>query len=301
MIALLFLLCYNKAKIRRIIMFFEYLKNFDDYSLFSTAHILYIIFCIAIAIILAIVLRKLNSKHQRIVGIVIASVVITLHIATQVWRAASFADGRSKGIIESVAYLVMPNEILPFQLCSMLCFLIPICVMLNKQWMYNALAPICVIAGFLYFFFPDGIINRYPPFSFRVLESMLVHTAILFYGIYLFTSKKVVFKLKNMREVFASAAVLFGIAIIMNVIITNFDPNVDFFYMMKGFGLGLHPAVNAIIIALVGTALFFAVYGICQLCYKLSAIYQEKKQQRLAVAIEGNITQEENNEKDNKK
>lgn len=79
---------------------------------------------------------------------------MTLHTATQIWRVASFAAGLGDGIIDSVAYLVMPNELLPFQLCSILCILIPIAVVWNKQWMYNALAPICIFAGFLFFLFP---------------------------------------------------------------------------------------------------------------------------------------------------
>ena len=252
-------------------MFFEYIKNFDDYSMFSLAHILYLVFCIVIAFVLAFVLGRIRTdKARRIVSFIVAGVVLTLHAATQIWRVASFAAGRGDGIIDSVAYLVMPNELFPFQLCSMLCILIPIAVVWNKQWMYNALAPICIFAGFLFFFFPDGIINRYPPFSFRVLESMIVHTAILFYGIYLLASKKVVFNIKNMREVFAAIGTMYVVAIIMNIILVNVDSSVDFFYMMKGFGLGLHPAVNTIILAIVGAGLIFLIYGICQLCYRLS-------------------------------
>lgn len=259
-------------------MFFEYIKNFNDYKLFSLAHILYFVFAIVFSVGLALILRKRGGERtKKIVSISVASIVLFLHICTQIWRVASFADGRANGNIEQVAYLVMPNELLPFQLCSMLCFLIPVCVAFKKQWMKNALAPICIFAGFLFFFFPDGIINRYPPFSFRVLESMIVHTAILFYGLYLFISKQVVFKISNMKEVFSVGGGMFLTAIIMNVILVNFDPNVDFFYMMKGFGLGLHPAVNALLLLVVGTALIFAIYGICQLCYKLSAIYQSKK------------------------
>ena len=168
-------------------------------------------------------------------------------------------------------------ELLPFQLCSMLCILVPLCVAFNKQWMYNAIAPFCVLAGFLFFFYPDGISNRYDSLSFRVLESMIIHTLILFIGAFLFASKKVTFKLANMKEVFIFGVSMFAVAIIMNVILVNFDPNVDFFYMMKGFGLGLHPALNAFILLLVGTAIIFAIYGICQLCYYLPTKYRARK------------------------
>ncbi len=94
---------------------------------------------------------------------------------------------------------------------------------------------------------------------------------------FLFASKKVTFKLANMKEVFIFGVSMFAVAIIMNVILVNFDPNVDFFYMMKGFGLGLHPALNAFILLLVGTAIIFAIYGICRLCYYLSAKYRARK------------------------
>lgn len=262
-------------------MFFEYIKNFTDYKLFSVAHILYFVAAIVIAIGLSFVLSKWGgSKTVRIVSIVVASIVLFLHVATQIWRIASFADGRAKGIIDQVAYLVMPNELLPFQLCSMLCYIIPLTVIFNKKWMHNAIAPICVIAGFLFFFFPDGIINRYPAFSFRVLESMIVHTAILFYGIYLFASKKVEFKIKNMISVFPVFGGMFLVGLIMNLSLMGVDSGVDFFYVMKGFGLGLHPAVNAIILILIGTALVFAIYGICQLCYLIERAIKKRKENK---------------------
>ena len=133
---------------------------------------------LVIAFVLAFVLGRIRTdKARRIVSFVVAGIVLTLHAATQIWRVASFAAGRGDGIIDSVSYLVMPNEILPFQLCSMLCILIPIAVVWNKQWMYNALAPICIFAGFLFFFFPEHIKDNIDIFDFKLTDEEMAEIA----------------------------------------------------------------------------------------------------------------------------
>ena len=247
-------------------MFFEYVKNFTDYKLFSLAHILFFVFGVILAVSLSIVLRNRSEKTKRIILIVSASLIVFNYVFLQLWRVWAYADGRGKGILDQVAYIMMPNEILPFQLCSLLCYLVPAAVIVKKKWFYNALAPICIMGGFLFFFFPDGILNRYAPFSFRVLESVIQHTVLLFFGFYLYVSKTAEIDIKSIRYPFILMGFIGVVAIFANLVFGSVDDAVNFLYIRKDIlGLGLPSVVTALIMAAVFTAFMFAVLGVRKL------------------------------------
>lgn len=252
-------------------MFFEYLKNFSDYKLFSVAHILFFIVALLVSIALAILLRNKTAKTKRTVLIVCALSLLSLYYLTQMWRVWAYADGRSKGILDKVAYLLMPNEVLPFQLCSMVCFLVPLAVFTKKQLLLNAVAPLCIIGGFLFFFYPDGILNRYPAYSFRVLESVLLHTVLLFFGIYCYTAKLATLNMKTVWQPFAMMGCVGVLAIAANIIFAPTDSLVNFLYLrLDVFGIGLPTVVTTLIMAAVFTGVLFAILGIIKLCSLLS-------------------------------
>ena len=257
-------------------MFFEYVKNFTDYKLFSTAHILFFVFAIGVSI----TLRNRSERAKRIVLIVSAALIVFNFVFLQLWRVWAYADGRGKGILDKVAYIVMPNEILPFQLCSLLCYLVPASVIIKKEWFYDAVAPICIMGGFLFFFYPDGILNRYAPFSFRVLESVLQHTVLLFFGFYLYVSKTAKIDIKSIRYPFILMGCIAVVAIFANLLFGSVDDAVNFLYIRKDIlGLGLPSVVTALIMAAIFTAFMFAVLGVCKLVsVSAKALRKEKKE-----------------------
>ena len=114
-------------------MFFEYVKNFTDYKLFSTAHILFFVVAIILSVGVSIALRNRSERAKRIVLIVSAALIVFNFVFLQLWRVWAYANGRGKGILDKVAYIVMPNEILPFQLCSLLCYLVPASVIIMNR------------------------------------------------------------------------------------------------------------------------------------------------------------------------
>lgn len=257
-------------------MFFEYVKNFTDYPLFSAAHISYFAAAIVIAVAASLLLRKRSDKAKRVVLIVCACLVVFNYAFLQLWRVWAYADGRGKDMLDKVAYLMMPNEILPFQLCSMLCYIIPAAVILKKRWLYEAVAPICIMGGFLFFFYPTGIIDRYPPLSFRVLESMLQHTVILFFGVFLYASGAAKMQLKTIKYPLLFLLAAGVIAIAANLAFGGVDDGVNFFYLRKNvLGLKLPFAANVPIMALVAAVFFFLILGVQTLADKLAARFQK--------------------------
>lgn len=243
-------------------MFFEYVKNFDEYTLFGAAHISFFVAALAIVVVLNWLLRNRSERAKRITLIVCACLVVFNYAFLQLWRVWAYADGRAKGILDKVAYIMMPNEILPFQLCSMLCYIIPAAVILKKRWLYEAVAPICIMGGFLFFFYPTGIVDRYPPFSFRVLESILQHTVILFFGSYLYVSKQAKMQLKTIKYPILFLLAIGVVAIAANLVFGTVDDGVNFFYIRKDvLGLGLPFAATAPIMAVVAVAFFSLFWG----------------------------------------
>lgn len=258
-------------------MFFEYVKNFTDYKIFSAAHISYFAAAIVITVALCLLLRKRSAKTTRIALVVCACLVVFNYAFLQLWRAWAYADGRAKGILDKVAYIMMPNEILPFQLCSMLCYIIPAAVILKKRWLYDAVAPICLMGGFLFFFYPTGIVDRYPPFSFRVLESMFQHTIILFFGAYLYASGEAKMRLKTIHRPMLFLLGIGVIAIAANLVFGTVDDGVNFFYIRKNvFGLDIPFALNALLMAAVAAVFFFLILGVQALFCKLVARFGKK-------------------------
>lgn len=260
-------------------MFFEYVKNFDEYTLFGAAHISFFVAALAIVVVLNWLLRNRSERAKRITLIVCACLVVFNYAFLQLWRVWAYADGRAKGILDKVAYIMMPNEILPFQLCSMLCYIIPAAVILKKRWLYEAVAPICIMGGFLFFFYLTGIVDRYPPFSFRVLESILQHTVILFFGSYLYVSKQAKMQLKTIKYPILFLLAIGVVAIAANLVFGTVDDGVNFFYIRKDvLGLGLPFAATAPIMAVVAVAFFFLILGIQTLADKLAARSGKKKE-----------------------
>ena len=259
-------------------IFFEYVKNFTDYKVFSAAHISFFAAAIVITIVASLLLKNRSAKAVRISLIVCACLVVFNYAFLQLWRVWAYADGRAKGILDKVAYIMMPNEILPFQLCSMLCYIIPAAVILKKRWLYDAVAPICIMGGFLFFFYPTGIIDRYPPFSFRVLESMFQHTVILFFGVFLYASGQAKMQLKTIHRPMLFLLGIGAIAIAANLVFGTVDDGVNFFYIRKNIlGLNIPFALNALLMAAVAAVFFFLVLGVQMLFGVLAARIGKKR------------------------
>ena len=146
------------------------------YGLF---HLLFTFIGLAVVIVVAFLLRKLNDKQNRIFLLCIGLFLLITEVYKQLFY-----------------YYVIGNNsyqwwIFPFQLCSVPMYLCIICACCKSEkfnsWLYEFMFAFNFFGGIITFIEPSGINHPYVTLT---LHAYIWHLLLIFIGFYLYFSKR---------------------------------------------------------------------------------------------------------------
>lgn len=171
------------------------------YGLF---HLLFTFIGLAVVVVIAFLLRKLNDKQNRILLLCLGIFLLLTEVYKQLFYVFVIGQG-------SYVWWVFP-----FQLCSVpmyLCFICGFCK--NEKfnsWLYEFMFAFNFFGGIITFIEPSGINH---PYITLTLHAYIWHMLLIFIGFYLFFSKRAC---KNWKGYFKGLAVLGVLVVIAQII-----------------------------------------------------------------------------------
>ncbi|MDI9540053.1 MAG: YwaF family protein [Bacillota bacterium] len=197
---------------------------------YGAFHILYTLVGFTVCWKLAGKLKNTNEKQNNIVLLTVGCFLFLSEIYKQLFY-----------------YYVITNKsyawwIFPFQMCSIpmyFCLALPFIKNEKiKSYLYNFIASFNLMGGFISFFEPSGLLNKYLVIT---IHSLLWHMVLVFIGFYLVRSKKAATNHKDFKQAVVVYFILCLIAFIINV--TFYDVSNGSINM---FFIG--PAISSIIV-----------------------------------------------------
>src|SRR5574344_1511546 len=184
----------------------DYFFGYDTYLskevdwMFNSNHLFLILFVLSTILALYFSLYAKSEKGIKITKIVLASFLLLLEISRIIWGIVGHI--KSNGTIDGFNWWWT----ISFQMCAIMTWTTIVTLFLsaflkkdNKvlKILYNILMGCALIGGVLTFCYPDLIHESRPFFHFQNIQTVLVHTLLIFVPIYLLKIKEFKVELKN--------------------------------------------------------------------------------------------------------
>ena len=236
---------------------FSRIGTYPAVGMFTKAHIISVLVCVALIVTALIFTKKMNSKQYIIMLRVFAVLVTLMEILKIGWSI-------SMGYIDY-------DSIVPLYFCSLYIYALWLSYSKNKNLREAGLAYIAfagIIAGLVFIVCPTTSFTVFPIFHFRCIHSMLFHSMMVYSGVMLFITKAVKINLKLVLKYVFFCMFFMSIALILNVLMqTNFmflaNPNkIPLAFLGEVYHLS--QSLYTITIVIAHMLLGIVVYGICK-------------------------------------
>ena len=216
-------------------------------GLFSIWHIMYLVVILGIVIGGIFLLRNRSEKtKRRVVSIALIFALVTY--AADFFAMPFYING------DIYAYL----DKLPFHICTSISIIAAFTHFKKIKWLETPVAVLCVVAPLMYMTYPGSALSG-SAFSYRVVQTMLYHGAVLAYGVWAISTKQVEMKIKNVWKELVVIVVIALWATLGNTLYVFGDRSYNWFFMNGspfGFPAQIQPFIT-----------IFAVYLMCLIIY----------------------------------
>lgn len=186
---------------------------------YGAFHLTFALVGIAVAVVLAYLLRKTNDKQNRILLLSVGIFLVIAELYKQFFYYFVVHDHH------------YPTWIIPFQLCSVPMYLCIFCGICKNEkvnsWFYDFMFAYNLLGGAISFTEPSGLNH---PYLTLTLHAYIWHLSLVFLGFYLYFSKRAC----NDWKGYLRASVVFlgcaAIAQLLNVTIINID-SINMFFI----------------------------------------------------------------------
>lgn len=188
---------------------------------YGAFHLIFFFVGFAVVFLLACLLRNTNEKQNRAVLLSVGTFLLLSELYKQFFYFY---------VVENHEYAWW---IFPFQLCSVPMYLCFIAAFLPdgkvRNGMYNFLASINLMGGFIAFIEPSGLMHEYWTLT---LHALVWHMSLVFLGLYLGISRRAGRELKDYRYSALTFVGLSVVAFCINLIFWNAaDGDINMFYV----------------------------------------------------------------------
>lgn len=237
---------------------FSRIGTYPAVGMFSRAHIISILVCIALIVTALMFSKKMTSKQFFIVLKVFAIVLSIMEVFKIGWSIyCGYTD---------------PDTVVPLYFCSLFIYALWLTCFKNQSLKDAGLSYIAfaaIVAGLVFIICPSTSFNAFPIFHFRCLHSMFFHSSMVYCGIMVFITKSVRINFKLVLKYIVFCMFFMTVALILNVLLdANYmflgnpaNVPLDALRDIYNYSQGLYTFV----IVVSHIALGFVVYGICQL------------------------------------
>ncbi|MBE7075525.1 MAG: hypothetical protein E7375_00450 [Clostridiales bacterium] len=191
---------------------------------YGTFHLLFTFIGLAVVILLAFLLRKLNDKQNRIFLLFIGLFLILTEIYKQLFYYYVIGNGN---------YVWW---IFPFQLCSVPMYLCIVCGLCKNEkfnkYLYDFMFAFNFFGGIITFIEPSGINH---PYLMLTLHAYVWHMLLIFLGFYLYFSKRACVSWKGYLKGLSVLGVSVVVAQIINACLKGID-GANMFYISPYVG-----------------------------------------------------------------
>jgi uncharacterized membrane protein YwaF len=219
----------------------------EPQPLFGPFHLPYTVIGLLLCVLLAYLLRKTSERGHRVLLTSLGVLLVASEVYKQLfWHYA-------------IGYTEYPWIILPFHLCSMPLYILPIVAWLPRgrvqQALYTFLASYCFAGGLISVVVDGGLLREYWTMT---IHSLTWHLLLVFIGLYLGLSGRLDGRIRG----FAKGAAVFGalalVAFLLNVALTDVSGGAcDMFFVGPG---PMNVAVYRDIAPVVGRPLTTLIY-----------------------------------------
>lgn len=168
------------------------------------------LFILAAACAAVIVWRK--KITDRVFFIIALSLWILL-VVGEVYKQLDFSYDESTGKWEYLWYAF------PFQFCSTILYVLPLAIFIGHEgaraFFYAFLATFSLFAGLIVMLFPGDV---FCPWALINVQTMVHHGGMVFFGVLLYATEKIPFRFSTLLRATAVFAVLFAIAMLLNLL-----------------------------------------------------------------------------------
>lgn len=235
---------------------------------FNTNHLFLILFVALVVISSLFIFSAKSEKGKKITKIAIACILFVLEVSRTVYKYLMHVhNGGNAGNFNWWWNI-------SFQMCAIMTWTTIATLILSAflkkynqflQFAYNILFGCAMIGGILTFCYPDCLDKSYPFLHFINIQTVLVHSLLIFVPIYLIKIKEFKVEIKNIWKACAGYAYIGSIAMTASILSGN-----NFAYSLKFdlFDLGLpfpwHLPVILCIMMVLATV-FYGVFEIVRL------------------------------------
>lgn len=232
---------------------------------FNTNHLLLVLGIATFIVMCLFLFHAKTEKGKKITRIFLALVLLVFEVGRTVYKYLNHvANG---GTAQNFNWWWN----ISFQMCAIMCWTtigtLILSAFLKKenkflQFLYNILFGCAMIGGILTFCYPDCITSNYPILHFVNIQTILVHSLLIFVPIYLIVSKQFKVEIKNIWKVLAGYVYIGSIAMTASIISGN-----NFAYSLNFdlFDLGLPFPWHLPVLMIILTALSAVIYSIFEL------------------------------------
>ncbi|MDR1183967.1 MAG: YwaF family protein, partial [Coriobacteriales bacterium] len=219
----------------------------EPQPLFGAFHLTYTGIGLAICVLLAYLLRGMSERRHAVLLTSLGILLIISEVYKQLfWRYA-------------IGYTEYPWIILPFHLCSMPLYILPIVAWLPKgrvrEALYAFLASFCLAGGLISVLVDGGLLRDYWAMT---VHSLTWHVLLVFVGLYLGLSGRLDDGIRGFARGAAVFCALALVAFLLNVALTDLSNGAcDMFFVGPG---PMNVAVYRDIAPVVGRPLTTLIY-----------------------------------------
>ena len=175
------------------------------YTIFGTAHLMWLIIPLIAIALLAAIFHK-HKRQGKVAIYVLAAVMITLRVLKYFVFKTFIWDTGWKTVV-------------PFELCTILSFLIPFTVFFKTKKLNPYIYPLAIIGGIVTLAYPEWIFNG-RGLIFDKLESLIVHILLIAIPVFsAVTKKNFSFKIRDYYKPVLAMLILITYAYIANIYI----------------------------------------------------------------------------------
>ena len=186
----------------------------ERFPIFGGTHLLYLFVGLTVCVVAAYLFKNKSNRFMRIMFIAISIYFLFCEVFKQLF----------------FYYIIGYEEywfiLLPFHLCSMPLYILPLTLFLRngilKQSLYNFLSSYCLTGGLISVLVDGGLVSGYWIITFN---SFVWHFVLVFIAMFLCVSGRVKFKLTE----FAKASAVFSVCAVLALLI-----NIALFDISKG-------------------------------------------------------------------
>ena len=239
---------------------------------FNANHLFLIAFVALVVTSCLFIFHSTSEKGKRASKIIVASVLFVLEVGRTIYKYLMHVNNGGNASNFNWWWNIS------FQMCAIMTWttiftlILSACVKKENrflQFMYNILFGCAMVGGILTFCYPDCLNKNYPFFHFINIQTVLVHSLLIFVPLYLIKIKEFKVEIKNIWKPLAGYNFIGSLAMTTSIISgNNFAFSLDFGLVDLGLPFPWHlPVVLCIVYAISA-----ALYG----CFELARFIKSK-------------------------